>query len=94
MCQNVVLCGNGLKEFANNTFKFDLNGAKCPKRVENTVEKGEIAQHKQFLLFPECFGKDLYYRHVKPLYEPCFLKKKKKDLGELKVLLSLNFLHV
>ena len=27
------------------------------KRVENTVEKGEIACYKQFLLFPQCFQK-------------------------------------
>ena len=23
--------------------------------IGNTVEKGEIARHKQFLLFPQCF---------------------------------------
>ena len=28
-----------------------------PKRVENTVGKGEIACHEQFLLFPQCFQK-------------------------------------
>ena len=28
-----------------------------PKRVENTVGKGEIAHYKQFLLFPQCFLK-------------------------------------
>ena len=26
-----------------------------PKRVENTVGKGEIARNEQFLLFPQCF---------------------------------------
>ena len=36
-----------------------------PKRVENTVGKGEIARYEQFLLFPQCFLKDLYCRHVK-----------------------------
>ena len=30
-----------------------------PKRVENTVGKGEIAP------FPAVFSKDLYYKHVK-----------------------------
>ena len=30
---------------------------KLNKRVENTVEKGEIARHEQFLLFPLCFQK-------------------------------------
>ena len=33
------------------------NGRKFPKRVENTVGKGEIARYKQFLLFPRCFQK-------------------------------------
>ena len=28
-----------------------------PKRVENTVGKGEIARPEQFLLFPQCFQK-------------------------------------
>ena len=28
-----------------------------PKRIENTVGKGEIARHEQFLLFPLCFQK-------------------------------------
>ena len=37
--------------------KFDENGRKLSKRVENTVEKGEIARLKQFLLFPPCFQK-------------------------------------
>ena len=27
----------------------------CPKRVENTVGKEEIACNEQFLLFPQCF---------------------------------------
>ena len=25
--------------------------------VENTADKGEIAHHEQFLLFPQCFQK-------------------------------------
>ena len=28
-----------------------------PKRVENTVGKGEVARYEQFLLFPQCFQK-------------------------------------
>ena len=31
--------------------------AKFSKPVEKTVEKGEIARHEQFLLFPHCFQK-------------------------------------
>ena len=46
-----------LKEFADDNFKFDENGRKLPKWVENTVGKGEIACYEQFLLFPQCFQK-------------------------------------
>ena len=44
-----------LKELADNNLKFDENGRKFSKRVENTVGKGEIARYEQFLLFPQCF---------------------------------------
>ena len=43
--------------FADDNFKFDKNGRKLFKRVENTVGKGEIARYEQFLLFPQCFQK-------------------------------------
>ena len=33
-----------LKKFADNNFRFDENCRKFSKRVENTVEKGEIAR--------------------------------------------------
>ena len=46
-----------LIEFADDNFKFDENGRKLSKRVENTVGKGEIAHYEQFLLFPQCFQK-------------------------------------
>ena len=46
-----------MKEFADDNFKFDENGSKLSKRVENTVGKGEIACYEQFLLFPQCFQK-------------------------------------
>ena len=46
-------------------FKFYENGRKFPKQVENTVGKGEIALYEQFLLFPQCFPKDLYGTHIK-----------------------------
>ena len=46
-----------LKAFADDNFKFDENGRKLSKRVENTVGKGEIARYEQFLLFPQCFQK-------------------------------------
>ena len=38
-------------------FEFHENGRKSYKRVENTVGKGEIAHHEQFLRFPLCFQK-------------------------------------
>ena len=46
-----------LKEFADDNFKFDENGSEFSKTVENTVGKGEIAPHEEFLLFPQCFQK-------------------------------------
>ena len=46
-----------MKEFADDNFRFDKNGRKLSKQVENTVGKGEIARYKQFLLFPQCFQK-------------------------------------
>ena len=46
-----------LKEFADDNFKFDENGSKLSKRVENIVGKGEIARYEQFFLFPRCFQK-------------------------------------
>ena len=42
--------------FADNNFKFDENGRKFSKWVENTVGKGEIARYEQFL-FLQCFQK-------------------------------------
>ena len=44
-------------ESADDNYKFDENGSKLSKWVENTVGKGEIARNKQFLLFPQCFQK-------------------------------------
>ena len=56
-----ILDSSKLKEFADNNFKFDENGWKFSKRVVNTVGTGEIARYEQFLLFPRCFQKNLYY---------------------------------
>ena len=52
-----ILDSSKLKEFADDNFKFDENGRKFFKWVENTVGKGEIARYEQFLLFPQCFQK-------------------------------------
>ena len=46
-----------LREFADDNFKFDENGSKLSKQVENTLGKGEIAHNEHFLLFPQCFQK-------------------------------------
>ena len=46
-----------MKEFADDNFKFDENGRKLSKWVENTVGKGEIPRYEQFLLFSQCFLK-------------------------------------
>ena len=47
------------EEFADDNFKFDEHLRRFSKRVENTVGKGEIACHEQFLLIPQCFQKTL-----------------------------------
>ena len=46
-----------MKEFADDNFKFNENGRKLSKRVENTVGKGDTARYEQYLLFPQCFQK-------------------------------------
>ena len=48
-----------LEDSADDNFKFDENGRKFSKWVENTEGKGEIARYKQFLLFPQCFLKTI-----------------------------------
>ena len=52
-----ILDSSKLKEFVDDNFRFDENGRKLSKWVENTVGKGEIARCEQFLLFPKCFQK-------------------------------------
>ena len=52
-----ILDSSKSKEFADDNFKFDENGGKLSKQIENTVGKGEIARYEQFLLFPQCFQK-------------------------------------
>ena len=71
-----ILDSSKLKVFADNNFKFDENGRKLSKQVENTEGKGEIARYKQFLLFPQYFQKACFqgaskgvcvgmgYRHI------------------------------
>ena len=65
-----ILDSSKLKEFAYDNFKFDENGRKLSKWVENPVGKGEIARYEQFLLFPQCFQK--YEQFL--LFPQCFQK--------------------
>ena len=55
--QTLILDSSKLKAFADNNFRFDENGRKLSKQVENTAGKGEIARYEQFLLYPQCFQK-------------------------------------
>ena len=50
-----ILDFSTLKEFADDNLRFEENGSKFSKKIENTVGKGEIAHYEQFLLFPQCF---------------------------------------
>ena len=59
-----ILNYSKLKDLADDSIKFDENGIKFSKQVENIVGKGGIAHYEQFLLFPQCF-QDLNCRHVK-----------------------------
>ena len=52
-----ILDSSKPKQFTDDNFELDGSGRKVSKRVENTVEKGEIARYEQFLLFPQCFPK-------------------------------------
>ena len=52
-----VLDSSKLKEFADDNIRYDENGRKFSKWVENYVEKGEITCYKQFLLFTHSFQK-------------------------------------
>ena len=56
-CETVTVNPFPNDKFADDNFKFDENGRKFSKQVENTVGKGETAHHAQFLLFPNCFQK-------------------------------------
>ena len=46
-----------IERVCRNNFKFDENGAKFSKQVENTVGRGEIAHYEQVFFFPQCFQK-------------------------------------
>ena len=50
-----ILDSSKLKEFADDNFKFDENGRKFSKCIENIVGKGEIARQSNFSFFQKCF---------------------------------------
>ena len=52
-----ILDSSKPKELADYNYKFNENGRKLSKWVENIVGKGEIARYEQFLLFPQYFQK-------------------------------------
>ena len=52
-----ILDSTKLKVFADDNLKFDENGKKFSKWVDNTAGKGEFACSEQFLLFLQCFQK-------------------------------------
>ena len=54
-----------MKEFADYNFKFDENGIKFFKWVENTVGKGRNCSLRVIYPFPTVFSNDMYCRHVK-----------------------------
>ena len=77
--QTQILDSSKLKGFADNNLKFDENGRKLFKWVENTVGEGEIACNKQFLLFPQCFQKACFPGASKGVivleWVKCFLQR-------------------
>ena len=59
LSNNNFFYSSKFEAFADDNLKFDENGRKFSKQVENTERKGEIARYKQFLLFPQFFLKML-----------------------------------
>ena len=61
-----ILDSSKLKEIADDNFKFDENGRKLSKRVENAVGKKEkLLVTSNFSFFPTVFSKSLFPRGVK-----------------------------
>ena len=60
-----ILDTSKLIELADVNFKFDENGSKFSKRVENTVGKWTNCSLQAISPFPTVFSKDLYSRRVK-----------------------------
>ena len=54
-----------MKEFADDNFRFDDNGGKLYKTVENCGKRRDCSL-RAISPFPTVFSKDLYCGHVKP----------------------------
>ena len=72
--------------FVDDNFKFDKNGRKSSKRVENTVGKREIARYKKFPLFPTVFSKACFPGASKGVWEWV-----KDTLGQVCHIAGVNF---
>ena len=59
-----ILGPSKLKEFADNNIRFDENGGKFYKRVENTGQRMNYSL-RVISPFPTVFTKDLYCRQAK-----------------------------
>ena len=77
--------------FAEDNFKFDENGRKLSKQVENIVGKKEIARYEQFLLFPQCLQKACFpgaskgvivWERVNPFPNDKFYSSKRKEFAD------------
>ena len=73
-----------MKQSADDNFIFNENNRKFSKWVENTVGKGEIARHEQFLLFPQCFQKACYLVQIERNFFDDILKCNKNEKKEKK----------
>ena len=67
-----VLDSSKLKELVDDNFKFDENGRKFSKWVQNTVGKKRNCSLRAISPFSTWFSKDSYCRHVKN--KACFEK--------------------
>ena len=81
---NKILDSSKPNEFADDNFKFDENGRKFLKQIDNTVGKGEIARYEQF-----SFSHSIFKRNV---------QQTRKNEGlygkELRIIIYLLFFYL
>ena len=78
-----ILDSSNLKEFADGNSKFDENGSKLSRRIENIVGKGELDRYEQFLLFPLCFQKGCFLGASKSVIVLEWIKRTKIQIRRL-----------